>query len=128
MKFLIMAHKSQGVVFIGKPEYIHQDAYLDPSGGLTIGENVVISTRCIILTHDWSFLKRRNSLGGENVRAYKEVYLCEDCFIGAGAILLPGTRIGKRCIVGAGAVVSGIIEDYSIVIGNPAKIIGDTRK
>lgn len=63
-KFIVLAHKSQGVKFIGLPEYIHQDAYLDPSGGLTISKDAVISTKVIILTHDWSFLKRPNLLGG----------------------------------------------------------------
>lgn len=47
--------------------------------------------------------------------------------IGAGAIVLPGSKIGKYCIIGAGAVVKGTVEDYSIVIGNPAHKIGDTR-
>lgn len=64
MRLIVMAHQSQGVHFEGKPDYIHQDAYLDPSGGLTIGKDVVISTRVIVLTHDWSFLKRRKPLGG----------------------------------------------------------------
>lgn len=47
--------------------------------------------------------------------------------VGAGAIVLPGSKIGKYCIIGAGAVVKGVIEDYSIMVGNPAKKIGDTR-
>lgn len=60
--------------------------------------------------------------------AYKTVSIDDYSFIGAGAIILPGSNIGKYCIVGAGAVVKGEIEDYSIVIGNPAKKIGDTRQ
>lgn len=64
MTLLIYAHKSQGVQFNGRPEYIQQDAYLDPSGGLSIGKDVVISTKVIVLTHDWSFLKRPKALRG----------------------------------------------------------------
>lgn len=52
----------------------------------------------------------------------------ENSFIGAGAIVLPGSRIGKNCIIGAGAVVKGNIEDNSIIVGNPAKKIGNTDK
>lgn len=71
MKILVAAHKLVGVAFEGMPEYIHQDAYLDSSGGLTIGKSVVISTKVIILTHDWSFLKRSNvsALGGHIVQS-----------------------------------------------------------
>ena len=129
MRFMIYAHKSQGVIFNGKPDYIQQDAYLDQSGGLIIEKDVVISTKVIILTHDWSFLKRANSLGGVKFNpAFKKVTIGENSFIGAGAIVLPGTTIGKNCIIGAGSVVKGIVEDYSIVAGNPCRVIGDTRK
>lgn len=121
-----MAHKSQGVKFVGRPEYIHQDAYLDPSGGLTIHEGAVISTKVIILTHDWSFLKRKNFKNDEdlNKRAYKPVVIGANSFIGAGAIVLPGTSVGHNCIIGAGAVVKGEgIDDYAIMVGSPAKKI-----
>lgn len=60
--------------------------------------------------------------------AFKKVTIGENSFIGAGAIVLPGTTIGKNCIIGAGSVVKGIVEDYSIVAGNPCRVIGDTRK
>ena len=40
--------------------------------------------------------------------------------------LLPGTSIGNNCIVGACAVVKGILPDGSVVVGNPAKIIKKT--
>lgn len=126
MRLLVAAHRSQGVNFIGRPEYIHQDAYLDPSGGLTIGNDAVISTRVIILTHDWSFLKRCNPLGGGYL-AFKPVHIGENSFVGAGAIVLPGTRIGRNCIIGAGAVVKGNVDDYSIIAGNPASKIGTTK-
>ena len=112
MRFIVAAHKIVGVKFIGKPTYIHTDAMLDPSGGLTICSGTVISTRVIILTHDWSFLvKQQFLLGGVKNHAYKSVNIGENSFVGAGAIVLPGTIIGKSCIIGAGAVVKGNIED-----------------
>lgn len=114
--------------FIGTPEYIQLDAYLDASGGLTISEGVVISTKVIILSHDWSWLKRVNDIQKYRQRgAFAPVVLGKDSFIGAGAILLPGTTIGRNCIIGAGAVVKGQIPDYSIMAGNPATIIGKTN-
>lgn len=127
MNILCTAHKSQGVKFVGKPEYIQSDALLDPSGGLTIHNGAVISTRVIILTHDWSFLKRDSNKECISP-AFKTVTIGENSFIGAGSIILPGSKIGSHCIIGAGAVVKGTIEDYSIVVGNPCKVIGDTRK
>ncbi|RMC37380.1 CatB-related O-acetyltransferase [Paracoccus alkanivorans] len=46
-----------------------------------------------------------------------------DVWLGDGAVILPGTRIGDGVIVGARAVVSGEIPDYAIVAGNPARIV-----
>lgn len=130
MSIIMKAHEVVGVHFSGRPEYIQADAYLDGSGGLTIGKGAVISTKVIILTHDWSFLKRIKCLPSDNYNkvAFKAVNIGKNSFIGAGAIILPGSKIGEHCIIGAGAVVKGDIPDFSIVIGNPCKIIGDTRK
>ena len=76
MPLICKAHRSQGVQFTGRPEYIHYDAYLDPSGGLSIAEGAVISTRTIILTHDWSFLKRAEHPARELIETI-EVLLAE---------------------------------------------------
>jgi virginiamycin A acetyltransferase len=46
-----------------------------------------------------------------------------DVWIGTRATILPGARIGSGCIVGAGAVVGGTVPPYSIVAGNPGRVI-----
>jgi acetyltransferase-like isoleucine patch superfamily enzyme len=46
-----------------------------------------------------------------------------DVWIGDGAIILPGVIIGNGAIIGAGAVVTNNIEPYSVVVGNPARVI-----
>jgi acetyltransferase-like isoleucine patch superfamily enzyme len=48
--------------------------------------------------------------------------------IGSGSIILPSVNIGANALVGAGSVVTKDVPDYAIVAGNPARIIGDTRK
>lgn len=135
LKFIVIDYKCTGVVFLGKPASLDISAHLDASGGLTISEGVGISINAIILTHDWSFLRRYRARNIEfpsnnpdfDKQAYKPVFIGKHSLIGAGAIVLPGSHIGNYCIIGSGAVIKGTIEDYSIVIGNPAKVIGDTR-
>lgn len=48
----------------------------------------------------------------------------EGASIGGGAVILPGIRIGRRAMIGAGAVVTKDVPPYAIVVGNPAHIVG----
>ena len=53
----------------------------------------------------------------------KEVIIGNDVWIGANVIILPGVKIGDGAIIGAGSVVTKDVEEYSIVAGNPAKVV-----
>lgn len=48
--------------------------------------------------------------------------------VGSGAVILPGITIGEGALVGAGAVVTKDVPDHAIVAGNPARVVGSTRK
>jgi acetyltransferase-like isoleucine patch superfamily enzyme len=121
----------RGVVFKGNPRYIDYNTYVDPTGGITFGDNIVISTNVIILTHDYAYTVGLISIGKKpptDIAVVAPVTIGDNCFIGAGSILLPGTKIGNNVIIGAGTVVKGTIADYSIVVGNPSRVISDTRE
>jgi acetyltransferase-like isoleucine patch superfamily enzyme len=51
------------------------------------------------------------------------IILDDNVWIGAGSIILPNVRIGKNSVVGAGSVVTKDVAAYSVVAGNPAKLI-----
>lgn len=53
----------------------------------------------------------------------KPVSIGDGCWIGEKVCILPGVNIGKKCIIGAGSVVTKSIPDYSIAAGNPARVI-----
>lgn len=59
----------------------------------------------------------------EHLIVEKPVRLCEDAWIGARAIILPGVTVGKFAIVGAGAVVTKDVAPYTVVAGAPAREI-----
>lgn len=64
------------------------------------------------------------SLGSEGRLPDTPLEICEDVWIGARVIVLPGCkRIGSHSIIGAGAVVTHDVPDYTIVGGNPACVI-----
>lgn len=51
------------------------------------------------------------------------VHIGRGTFIGTQSVILPNTRIGKGCVIGAGSIVKGDVPDYSIAAGNPARIL-----
>jgi acetyltransferase-like isoleucine patch superfamily enzyme len=84
---------------------------------ITIGENFVSSANSIILAHDASLYN--------HIRKHRveEVIIGNNVFLGYGAIVLPGVKIGDGAIIGAGSVVTKEVLPYTIVAGNPAKKI-----
>jgi acetyltransferase-like isoleucine patch superfamily enzyme len=57
----------------------------------------------------------------------KPIYIGDYAWIATNAIVLPGVRIGRGAVIGAGAVVSNDVKDYCIVVGNPAQEIAKKR-
>jgi len=94
---------------------------------ITIGSHVLLGSGCLITDSDAHPVdpdERR--LGGGCIS--KPIVIEDDVFIGTRAIVLKGVTIGKGSVIGAGAVVSKSIPPYSIAVGNPAKVIGDSRR
>ncbi|UOG90673.1 MAG: acyltransferase [Candidatus Thiothrix sulfatifontis] len=83
---------------------------------IEIGEKTYIAFDSIILAHDYA--TRRH--GGQ---FDQKTRIGANCFIGCGAIILPGVTIGDQVIVGAGSVVTKDVPAHSIVAGNPAKVV-----
>ena len=57
-----------------------------------------------------------------------EIKIGDNCFIGARAIILPGVTLGNECVVAAGAVVTKSYPSGSVLGGNPAKLIGNSKE
>lgn len=88
--------------------------------GVVIEDNVFIGPN-VTFTND----KYPRSLGNWELTRTK---VRKGASIGAGAVILPGVTIGKNALVGAGAVVTRNIPSNAIVAGNPARVIGYSKK
>ncbi|WP_390912248.1 CatB-related O-acetyltransferase [Pseudosulfitobacter sp. SM2401] len=53
----------------------------------------------------------------------RDVVIGHDCWLSDSCTILPGAQLGNGVIVGAGAVVGGVVPDYAVVVGNPAKVL-----
>lgn len=92
--------------------------------GVKLGDNVSIHLGSLV-SHDCiighsSFISVGCHIGGA-------VEMGDGVFVGVGASILPKIKIGKWSIIGAGALIIKDVPDYSIVVGNPTRILGNTR-
>lgn len=88
-----------------------------------IGSDVMMAPEVIIFSHNHKFDSLDISMNKQGVTESKPVIIESDVWIGQRAILMAGVRVGKGSIVAAGAVVTKDVLPYSIVGGNPAKLI-----
>jgi acetyltransferase-like isoleucine patch superfamily enzyme len=71
-----------------------------------------------------SFSNDKFPRSGQHPTEYLRTIVGEGASIGAGAVILPGISIGEKSMIGAGAVVTRSVPDKSIVVGNPARVVG----
>lgn len=114
-------YRARGVT-IGKNTLISFGAWIDTSkkAKVIIGDRCLIGNGAKILAHDWA--KYKLGLKGKSEH-YTTTIIGNRVFIGMNAIILSGIRIEDGAIIGAGAVVTKNVPQYTIAIGNPAKLI-----
>ena len=100
--------KIQNNVFIPNGVTIEDDVFIGPSVTFTN----VINPR--------AFIERKDE--------FKQTVVCKGASIGANSTILCGISIGKYVMIGAGSVVINSINDFDIVVGNPAHFIGKISK
>ncbi len=98
---------------IAKTARISWQAHLDKTfpRGIHVGDESYCASGSLVLTHDFS----------RNIHTHTRIG--RRCFVGAGAIILPGAVIGDSVIIGAGAVVTKDVPSGCVVAGNPARIL-----
>lgn len=115
-----------GVLFSHADTELGEGVYLGPGcniGKCKIGSDCLFGSAVHVLSgtkqHSFKSLDVPvREQGGEFV----SISIGEDCWVGNGALIM--ADVGAKCVIGAGSVVTKPIPDYSIVAGNPAKVIG----
>ena len=120
-------------ISIGDNCWIWHHSIIDGSNGVVIGDGVQIGAWVGIFTHSSHIAIRLHGEKYINIDKHERigyvrapVTIGDYSVIGAGACILPGVRVGRGCLVAAGAVLGKSIPDFSIAQGSPAKVIGST--
>jgi maltose O-acetyltransferase len=111
--------------YLGDNVFINYMCTILDNNEVRIGNHVMIGPAVQIYTaaHD---LQAETRIQGWEIA--KKIIIADNVWIGGGAILLPGVKIGRNAVVGSGAVVTRDVEANSVVAGNPARMIRKIEK
>lgn len=134
-------------VRVGSDTGLYHGTFFDlgPSGEVEIGNyctlvGAIISTNGRVVIGDHSFIAHEvvladsfaakpfgaesTPLTTDSAAPVPEIFIGENCWIGARAVLLSGSLVGEGAIIGAAAVVDFEVPPFAIVAGNPARVVG----
>ncbi len=107
---------------IGRNCLISEFNVLRGQGGITIGDNVYTAPLVQMLAVNHIYDDPTRPIIEQGITAVG-IVIEDDAWIGAGAIILDGVRVGKGAVVGAGAVVTRDIPPHTVVVGSPARVV-----
>jgi len=111
---------------IGDPKIIvgnnfYMNAHCHILGNIKIGNDVMIGPKTVIWGRDHSMSRGKPMKEQKHIKL--DIKIEDDVWIGANVTILKGVKISKGAVIGAGSVVTKSIPEYSVAVGNPAKVI-----
>jgi acetyltransferase-like isoleucine patch superfamily enzyme len=100
--------------------------FIGAQGGVSIGDNVICGPRVSFHAENHVYADPDTPIRLQGVTR-QGIVVENDCWIGAGAMILDGVHIGRGSVVAAGAVVTRDVPPYSVVAGVPARVIKSRR-
>jgi acetyltransferase-like isoleucine patch superfamily enzyme len=134
--FIHFASRREPGVLIGRDTGVYDGSFfeLGPKGSVTIGDfcsvvGAIIASNADVRIGDHTFIAHRVVIADSSDAAPSptteaaDIEIGPNVWIGAHSALLGGVRIGEGSIVGAGTIVDSDVPPYSIVAGNPARVV-----
>lgn len=111
-----------GKIELGDRVGINSHCVLFGRSGITIGDHSLIASHVTIVSSDHNYSDRSQLIRDQGIADHGTI-IGKDAWIGTGAKILAGSKIGDGCVIGANAVVKGVLDDYGVYAGIPAKKI-----
>lgn len=109
-------------ITIGARALVGEGCILRGQGGITIGNDVYLAPLVQVLAVNHVYHDPTRPISHQGITA-QGITIEGGAWIGGGAIILDGVRIGRNAVVGAGAVVTKDVPDYAVAVGNPARVV-----
>lgn len=139
---IFIFESGQGEIFIGDNCFINTDTKLISRSKIYIGDNVTISWGCTIYdhnSHSLDYTERRKDIelqlkdyhNGDrfiqsknwDVVKSRPIIIENDVWVGFDVVILNGVKVGEGAVIGACSVVREDVEPWTVVVGNPAKVV-----
>ena len=104
---------------LGNHVWIGEHVFIDNLATITIGNNVCLSQRAMLLTGNHDYKKRGFDL------SVKKINIEDGVWIGAGAVVCPGVTCKDHSVLMVGSIATKDLEPYSVYRGNPAEKVKD---
>ncbi|MDR6782493.1 acetyltransferase-like isoleucine patch superfamily enzyme [Pedobacter africanus] len=116
----VTVNNGMGNVLIGDHSIIGIGSVL--IGPVTVGNDVMLAQNIVVsgLNHGYEDPDIAPSLQKDTV---KQIVISDEVWIGANSVITAGITIGRHAVVGAGSVVTKDVPEYSVVVGNPARVV-----
>lgn len=111
---------------VGSRTFIGEASIMRGQGGISIGDNVLFGPATQVLAVNHVFSDPNVPIMDQGITA-QGIVIEDNCWIGAGAMVLDGVRIGRNSCIGAGAVVTTSVPPFSLALGTPARVVRDLR-
>lgn len=129
-KFIVKASsilESQSVINNGVGDVIIGERCVVGIGSVIIGpveihDDVILAQHVVVSGLNHNYLDIKTPISNQGVTT-KPTVIRSGTWIGANVSILAGVSIGRNCVIGAGSVVTKDLPDYSLAIGNPARVI-----
>ena len=92
-------------------------------GSVSIGDDVMIGPRCVMVSHEHCFEDSERLMNTQGMAPDRPIRIGDDVWIGVGATILPGVRVGDGAVVAAGSVVNRDVPPLAVVGGVPARVL-----
>lgn len=111
-------------LYIGRNTYIGEFNNIRVAGGeIVIGDNCLISQHITMVSSNHLIAKDQLIIKQRWTESKNFIRIEDDVWIGANSVILPGVVLHKGCVIAGGSVVTKDVPPYTIVAGNPARII-----
>ena len=113
-----------GRIIIDDNSAFNEGCHINASNGgvIKIGKKCPIGPNVVMRTSSHNF-NNKNLYIQDQGHTFGDITISDNCWIAANVTILGGVEIGKGSVIGAGAVVTKNIPEYSIAVGVPAKVI-----